>query len=31
VEVVGELSEEHLQAVARHVFDELDTALRGVS
>lgn len=31
VEVVGELSEEHLQAVARHVFEELDTALRGVS
>jgi hypothetical protein len=30
VEVVGELSEEHLQAVARHVFDELDTAFRGV-
>jgi hypothetical protein len=30
VEVVGQLSEEHLQAVARHVFDELDTALRGV-
>jgi hypothetical protein len=30
VEVVGELSEGHLQAVARHVFDELDTALRGV-
>jgi hypothetical protein len=30
VEVVGELSEEHLQAVAQHVFDELDTALRGL-
>jgi hypothetical protein len=30
VEVVGELSEEHLQAVAAHVFDELDTALRGI-
>lgn len=31
VEVVGELSEDHLQAVAKHVFDELDTALRGVN
>jgi hypothetical protein len=31
VEVVGELSEDHLQAVAKHVFDELDIALRGVS
>jgi hypothetical protein len=30
VEVVGQLSEEHVQAVARHVFDELDIALRGM-
>jgi hypothetical protein len=30
VEVVGELSEDHLQAVAKHVFDELDIALRAV-
>jgi hypothetical protein len=30
VEVVGRLSEAHLQAVAMHVFDELDIALRGV-
>jgi hypothetical protein len=30
VQVIGELSEEHLQAVASHVFDELDTALRGI-
>jgi hypothetical protein len=30
VEVVGELSEEHLRAVATHVFDELDTALRRI-
>ena len=30
VEVVGELSEEHLRAVAAHVFDELDTALRRI-
>jgi hypothetical protein len=30
VEVVSELSEEHLQAVAKHVFDELNSALRGV-
>lgn len=29
VEVVGELGEEHLAAVTRYVFDELDTALRG--
>jgi hypothetical protein len=28
VEVVGALGEEHLRAVARHVFDELDDALR---
>jgi hypothetical protein len=28
VEVVGELTESHIHAVARHVFDELDTALR---
>ncbi|MFE5720434.1 hypothetical protein [Streptomyces erythrochromogenes] len=28
VEVVGELSEPQLDAVARHVFDELDVALR---
>jgi len=28
VEVVGGLGEEHLRAVARHVFDELDDALR---
>jgi hypothetical protein len=31
VEIVGELSEEHLQAVASHVFGELDTALRGIT
>jgi hypothetical protein len=30
VEVVGQLSDEHLRAVARHVFDELDVALRAV-
>jgi hypothetical protein len=30
VEVVGELSEEHLRTVATHVFDELDTALRHI-
>jgi hypothetical protein len=30
IEVIGELSEEQLQAVAKHVFDELNTALRGV-
>lgn len=30
VEVVGQLSEEHLRAVAQHVFDELDVALRAV-
>jgi hypothetical protein len=30
VEVVGQLSEEHLRAVARHVFDELDVALRAI-
>ena len=30
VEVVGGLSEEHLRVVARHVFDELDVALRAV-
>jgi hypothetical protein len=28
VEVVGDLSEEHLRRVAEYVFDELDTALR---
>ncbi|MCD0449191.1 hypothetical protein LO762_08320 [Actinocorallia sp. API 0066] len=28
VEVVGELSDTHLEAVARHVFAELDVALR---
>lgn len=28
VEVVGQLSDSQLDAVARHVFDELDTALR---
>jgi hypothetical protein len=28
VEVVGELSPEHLHRVAEYVFDELDTALR---
>ncbi|MEV8630882.1 hypothetical protein AB0395_04425 [Streptosporangium sp. NPDC051023] len=28
VEVVGELSDAQLDAVARHVFDELDVALR---
>jgi hypothetical protein len=30
IEVVGGLSEEHLRVVARHVFDELDVALRAV-
>jgi hypothetical protein len=30
VEVVGELSEDHLRAVVAQVFDELDTALRGI-
>lgn len=30
VEVIGELSEEHLRTVATHVFDELDTALRRI-
>ena len=30
VEVVGTLSETHLRAVAKYVFDELDTALRGL-
>ncbi len=30
VEIVGALSEEHLRAVASHVFDELDIALRGL-
>lgn len=30
VEVVGRLSEEHLRAVAQHVFDELDVALRAM-
>jgi hypothetical protein len=30
VEVVGELSEAQLQVVAKHVFDELNSALRGV-
>lgn len=29
VEIVGELGEEHVAAIARAVFDELDTALRG--
>jgi hypothetical protein len=28
VEIVGELSADQLRAVAEHVFDELDTALR---
>jgi hypothetical protein len=28
VEVVGGLTDEHLRTVTRHVFDELDTALR---
>jgi len=28
--VVGEVSEEHLQTVAAYVFEELDTALRGI-
>jgi hypothetical protein len=30
VEVVVELSRDHLGAVAAYVFDELDTALRGL-
>lgn len=30
VEVVVELSRDHLGAVAAYVFDELDTALRGI-
>jgi hypothetical protein len=29
VQVVGDLSEDHMRTVATHVFDELDTALRG--
>jgi hypothetical protein len=28
IEVIGELTDTHLQAVARYVFDELDTELR---
>lgn len=28
IEVIGELGEQHVRAVARHVFDELDNALR---
>ena len=30
IELVGELSEDHLRTVATHVFDELDRALRGL-